>query len=498
MSMPAMEMNRTPTVAGLLKGLADAPQLDVQGIASDSRQLQGGYLFLACQGIGSHGLDYLRDAVAAGACAVAWDSSSAEVPVDAGVPTIAVHDLASHLGEIANRFYGTPSEALNTIGVTGTNGKTTVAWLLAQCLQHLGERCGYIGTLGYGIGTLDGDEGMTTPAAIELHGRLAEFVDAGASAAALEVSSHALSQRRVDGVRFHAALFTNLTRDHLDYHGDMQSYFESKASLFLDYDATHKIVNVDSEYGAKIASLCGDELVSVSTFGNEDVASSTFVNARSVVANESRSDIAVGSSWGDASFSLSLPGKFNVENALLVLGYLLAHGIGIEKACDVLELVDAPAGRLQRVAGLDTAVYIDYAHTPDAIESALNALRPHCSGQLWCLFGCGGDRDVGKRPLMAAVAERLADKIVVTTDNPRSEDPQSIIADIADGFENHSVATVIEDRAAAIAWTVANAAPSDVVLIAGKGHESYQDVDGERHAFSDYTLAAANSKEGVR
>ena len=497
MSMPAMEINRTPTLAALLTGLADAPELEVQGIASDSRQLRDGFLFLACQGISSHGLDYLQDAIDAGACAVAWDSNNAEAPADAGIPMIAVHDLSSQLGEIANRFYGAPSQALNTIGVTGTNGKTTVAWMLAQCLQHLGDRCGYVGTLGYGIGELDGVEGMTTPTAIELHGRLAEFVDAGANSAAIEVSSHALSQRRVDGVSFNAALFTNLTRDHLDYHGDMQSYFESKASLFLGHGAPLKIINVDSEYGAKLAELCGDDVVSVSTRGDGVVTSSSFVSVRSVVASESGSDITISSSWGDGNFRLLLPGEFNVENAVLVLGYLLASGIEIEKACDVLELVEAPAGRMQRVANSDAAIYIDYAHTPDAIESALSALRPHYDGKLWCLFGCGGDRDVGKRPLMAAVAERWADKVVVTTDNPRSEDPQSIIADITDGFEDRGVVTVIEDRATAIAWTIANAAPTDVILVAGKGHENYQEVDGERHPFSDYALAAANSKEGA-
>lgn len=497
MSMPAMEINRTPTLAGLLKGLADTPQLEVHGIASDSRQLQSGFLFLACQGISSHGLDYLQDAIDAGACAVAWDSNNAEAPADAAIPMIGIHDLASHLGEIANRFYGAPSQALNTIGVTGTNGKTTVAWMLAQCLHHLGDRCGYVGTLGYGIGELDGVEGMTTPAAIELHGRLAGFVDAGAKSAALEVSSHALSQRRIDGVSFNAALFTNLTRDHLDYHGDMQSYFESKASLFLEHGATHRVVNVDSEYGAKLAELCGDDVVCVSTRGDGVVAGSNFVSVRSVDTNDSGSDVTVTSSWGDGNFKLLLPGEFNVENAALVLGYLLASGIEIEKACDVLELVEAPAGRMQRVASSGTAIYIDYAHTPDAIESALNALRPHCSGKLWCLFGCGGDRDVGKRPLMAALAERLADNVVVTNDNPRSEDPQSIIADITDGFKDRGVVTVIEDRAAAIAWTVANAAPTDVVLVAGKGHENYQEVDGERQPFSDYALAAAISKEGT-
>ena len=491
MSVPAMSLDHTPTIAALLQGFADAPSLPLLGVASDSRQLQEGFLFLACQGIGSHGLDYLQQAIAAGACAVAWDSSTAESPVECAVPTFAVEDLAEHVGDIANRFYGEPSQRLNVIGVTGTNGKTTVAWLLAECLQKLDHRCGYVGTLGYGIDELKGDEGMTTPAAVELHGRLAELVDAGATAVALEVSSHALSQGRVDGVSFDATIFTNLTRDHLDYHGDMQSYFESKASLFLAHDATHKIIHTDSEFGVELATRCGKEIVAVSTRGDSMVDARSFLNVKSVVANATGSQVAIESSWGEGAFTLPLPGEFNVENAVLVLAYLLVSGVDIEQACDVLQLVDAPPGRMQGVATEGAAVYVDYAHTPAAIESALSALRPHCKGELWCVFGCGGDRDKGKRPLMASVAERLADQVIVTTDNPRCEDPQTIIGDVLGGFSQSHDVTVIEDRAAAIAWVVANAGSNDAVLIAGKGHENYQDINGERRPFSDYALASA-------
>jgi len=499
MSVAAMKINHAPTLAGLLQGFADAPEVSVAGIASDSRQLQEGFLFLACEGIGSHGLDYLQQAIDAGACAVAWDPDSGVLPRDCDIPMIAVKGLLSHVGEIANRFYGSPSKSLRTIGVTGTNGKTTVAWMLSRCLQHIGERCAYIGTLGYGIGTLQGVAGMTTPAAVELHGHLADFVDAGAKAAAIEVSSHALSQGRVDGVCFDAALFTNLTRDHLDYHGDMRSYFESKARLFLLHDAGHKIINVDSEFGAELAARCGADTVAVSTQLDNVTESKRFVRIRSVDANRQGSVVAFTSSWGDGVFRLSLPGDFNVENALLVLAYLLASGIELEKASDAMELLDAPPGRMQLVVATGAPIYVDYAHTPDALGSVLRALRPHCRGRLWCLFGCGGDRDIGKRSQMGAIAERLADHVVVTTDNPRGEDPQSIIADILDGFEQRDGATVIEDRAAAIAWAVANALPDDVVLIAGKGHENYQEIKGERQPFSDYALAlaAANAKESA-
>jgi len=499
MSVAAMKINHAPTLAGLLHGIADAPAIAVAGIATDSRQVREGFLFLACEGISSHGLDYLQQALDAGACAIAWDSGSGVLPRDCDVPMIAVTGLASHVGEIANRFYGSPSKSLRVIGVTGTNGKTTVAWLLAQCLEHIGDRCAYIGTLGYGIGALQGVEGMTTPAAVELHGRLADFVDAGAKAAAIEVSSHALSQGRVDGVSFDAALFTNLSRDHLDYHGDMQSYFEAKARLFLQHGAKHRIVNVDADFGAELAARCGADVVAVSTQVDSVSDSKRFVCIRSVDANSQGSVITFTSSWGDGAFTLSLPGAFNVENALLVLAYLLVSGIEVEKASDVMELLDAPPGRMQLVAAAGSPIYVDYAHTPDALRSALQALRPHCQGRLWCLFGCGGDRDTGKRPQMAAIAEQFADKVVVTTDNPRREAPQSIIADILGGFEHADDVTVIEDRATAIAWAVANAASDDVVLIAGKGHESYQEINGERQPFSDHALAfaAAKAKESA-
>ncbi len=494
MSVAAKQMNPNPSLALLLQGYADAPDIPIAGIASDSRRLGKGYLFLACEGISSHGLDYLREARAAGVGAVAWDASTANAPDDIGVPMIAVEHLAARLGDIANRFYGNPSSAMKTIGVTGTNGKTTVAWLIAQCLHQLDKRCAYLGTLGFGVGELQGDEGMTTPPAIELHGRLADFVDQGATHAAMEVSSHALSQGRVDGVQFDAALFTNLTRDHLDYHGDMQNYFESKARLFLEHSPKTRIVNIDSEFGSALAARCGPDAVTVSTHVEQVSNGRPFVFVRSVVANETGSDVSVASSWGDGKFSITLPGDFNVANATIVLAYLLTTGVKFEQACDVLQLAIAPPGRMQRVDSSGASIYIDYAHTPNAIESALRALRPHCRGALWCVFGCGGNRDAGKRPLMGRLAERLADNVIVTTDNPRSENPKKIIDEILVGFESASNATVIEDRSAAIAWAVANADTSDVLLIAGKGHEDYQEVGTERHAFSDLALALAAAR----
>ena len=492
MSVPAMQLQTAQSLAELLRGMADAPDMPVHGISSDSRALKAGFLFLACGGEGGrHGLHYAANAVAAGACAIAWDSNTAELPDGLSIPTVAVDNLSAHLGEIANRYYGYPSHDLQAVGVTGTNGKTTVAWLIAQSLQRLGQRCGYLGTLGYGVGELEGAEGMTTPAAIELHARLADFVDQGATHAALEVSSHALAQARVDGVRFDTVMFTNLTRDHLDYHGDMRSYFESKARLFLSCESRVKIINLDTDFGTELAARCGQDVVTVSGRFDRVANGRPYVFCRSVVAKQNGSDISFASSWGDGKFTLPMPGDFNVENAMSVLAYLLTAGVELQQACDVLEIAEAPLGRMQRVANAGRSIYIDYAHTPDAIESALRALRPHCRGKLYCVFGCGGDRDAGKRPLIGKAAERLADRVVITTDNPRSENASLITDDVLQGFTRPETAIVIEDRAAAINWAVSSATPDDVVLIAGKGHEAYQEIDGVRAPFSDYRVAFA-------
>ena len=500
MSMPAEYMTAAPTLTDLLQGYAGAPEIPVRGIASDSRLLQDGFLFLAVQGMNSHGLDYLEQARQAGVCAIAWDASSGIEPGDIGVPIIAIDGLAGKLGEIANRYYGRPSEELNVIGVTGTNGKTTVAWMVAQAWEILGEHCGYLGTLGYGVDYVEGAEGMTTPAAIELHGHLADFVEAGATSAAIEVSSHALSQGRVDGVRFDTAMFTNLSRDHLDYHADMDDYFDSKSRLFLQCDPKDRIVNLDSEYGTQLAALCGQDVVTVSTKSDRVANDRTYVFVRSVVATERGSEITFTSSWGDGHFTLHLPGDFNVANAMLVLALLLSKGVPLDAACDVMSQVSAPPGRMQRVATNGLAVIVDYAHTPTALESALRALQSHCRGQLWCIFGCGGDRDKGKRAQMGEAAEQHSDRVVITTDNPRSENAQVIIDDILAGTAHADKVTIIEDRAAAIAWAIDQARDDDVVLVAGKGHEDYQESNGERTAFSDYAVAqkALAAKEGAQ
>jgi len=495
MSMPAEHLTTTSNLNDLLQGFADAPALEILGLSSDSRSLRSGDLFLACAGHSSHGLDYIVDAVEAGVAAIAWDSSTADAPAsDVGVPMIAVAGLAQRVGEIANRFFARPSETIKVTGVTGTNGKTTVAWLIAQCFTRLDQRCAYVGTLGSGIGEIEVGDGLTTPGAIELHSHLADFRNAAGMRAAVEVSSHALAQNRVDGVAFETVLFTNLSRDHLDYHGDMQTYAATKARLFLECKARSRIINIDSDFGADLAGRCGQDVVTVSTNFNRVANGRPHVFVRSVVARDSGSKVRVSSSWGDCEFTLPLPGDFNVANAVIVLALLLEQGIPLDKACDVIATVSAPPGRMQQVTAATglPSVYVDYAHTPEALNVALRALDAHCKGKLWCVFGCGGDRDPGKRPQMGKIAERRADYIVVTNDNPRSEDPCSIIAAIAEGLARPDRATIIEDRAAAIAWAIGQAAADDIVLIAGKGHENYQLLDGERVDFSDYGAALAN------
>jgi len=493
MSMPAQQLNSTVTLTELMQGFATAPDIAISGIASDTRELGPGYLFLACGGIKSHGLEYAGQAIEAGAAAIAYDASTATVIPDVNLPLIAVDDLRGRLGEIANRYFDYPSHAVRVIGVTGTNGKTTVAWLIAQCLQRLGRPSGYVGTLGYGMSDVDVAEGMTTPDVIELHRRLAVFRDAGANYAAIEVSSHALAQQRINGVSVDSALFTNLSRDHLDYHGDMQAYAEAKASLFLDAGPARQIVNMDTDFGTQLASRCGPDAITVSTNFDRVANGGPYVFVRSVVAKEDGSEVTIRSSWGDGSAFLPLLGDFNVANAVMVLAFLLSAGVPFDEASAALSQVTAPPGRMQRVAvGSGPEVYVDYAHTPNALEVTLRALRPHCPGELWCVFGCGGDRDSGKRPLMARAAERLADRIVVTSDNPRSEDAGDVITAIVDGFTDQERATIIEDRAAAIAWAIGNAAVEDVVLLAGKGHENYQLIGNQRRDFSDYGVAAAN------
>ena len=501
MSMPAKQTTNALTLSDLLKGFAAAPAIPVSGISSDSRALAPGDVFFACRRAKGHGIDYVDQAIEAGAAAVAWDSTTCEqAPDGAAIPTIAVPELAENLGEIANRFFSYPSRDVSVFAVTGTNGKTTVAMLVAQALSVLGKPCGYIGTLGSGVGDL-ASSAMTTPDCIELHRTMAAFRDKGARFAAVEVSSHALVQGRINGLHVHSAAFTNLSRDHLDYHETMADYGAAKARLFDIDGTTARIVNVDCDFGRQLAERLGDSVTRVSSRLSDVAANGQFVRALSVAPQSNGSFIEVESSWGAAAFHLPLLGDFNVGNALVALAALLHWDVPLSDACQALSQATAPAGRMQTVA-VETdasvpAVIVDFAHTPAGLEAVLKTLRAHTSATLWCVFGCGGDRDRGKRAEMGRVAATLADRVVVTSDNPRTESPLSIIDEILSGIDKDNV-VAIEDRAAAIAHAISEAAGKDIVLIAGKGHEAYQLIGNRKLPFLDYDVARGNLLARVR
>ena len=457
---------------------------DIGGIPLDSRHVRDGDLFVAFPGLRHDGRDYIAQAVAAGAAAVVLESQGA-VAHQLAVPSVQIEGLAEQLSALADRFYQQPSAALQVIGITGTNGKTSVSQMLAQALDRLGSRCGVIGTLGSGLAGALIDHGMTTPDAVAVQAQLASMRDQGASHVAMEVSSHALVQHRVAAVRFAVAVFTNLSRDHLDYHGTMAAYGEAKARLF-QRDLQAAVVNLDDAFGRELAERCAAPVIGYSLsdpaatlYCRELVCDSLGLNARLQVQGR--------------EFALRSPllGSFNMSNLLAVLGSLLALGVDAGAAVEQVAQLQPPAGRMQRLGGGDLPlVVVDYAHTPDALEKALTALHQHAAGRVVCIFGCGGDRDNGKRPMMARVAEQFAEAVVVTDDNPRTEPSQQIIEQICQGAEHPQALTVIPNRAQAIASTIAAARPGDVILLAGKGHENYQEIDGVRHPFSDIEQAS--------
>jgi UDP-N-acetylmuramoyl-L-alanyl-D-glutamate--2,6-diaminopimelate ligase len=483
----------------LLDGIAAVPANDAQvaDLAIDSREVRPGGLFLALKGRQSHGLQFAAEAEARGACAVLWEPGPGIEAPGFSEPLFAapIAGLSELVGRIADRFFQWPSSHLRVVGITGTNGKTTCAYLLAQSLARLGQSSAYIGTIGWGrLGALEAPT-HTTPDAVSVHRMLAQLRSQGARTVAMEVSSHALDQGRVDGVRFHTAAFTNLTRDHLDYHPTMQAYGEAKARLFAAPDLKHLIVNIGDGFGRDLAmKLAGRvPLTAVWVGGSSDAwLAELSLHADRVVPDLRGISMDIDGSFGKLHLSTRLLGRFNAENVLVVLGCLVSLGIPVQEAAAGLAGCTAPPGRMEVIEstaqGKPKAV-IDYAHTPDALAKALGALREHCRGKLWCVFGCGGDRDPGKRPMMGAMADQLADQIIVTDDNPRSENPAEITRGITGGIVAHP-ARVVHDRGTAIAEALNAAGPADVVLIAGKGHEDYQIYGASRLRFSDRDAAS--------
>jgi len=493
---------RNARLADLTAGLLDVPAaLEVSDVTLDSRAVSSGALFLACRGRGRHGSEFAAEAVARGACAVLYEPD-ADRP-DGGRPQVppevfaaAVPQLCRHAGVIADRFFDQPSQALTVAGITGTNGKTTCAWLLAQALEQYRRPAAYMGTIGFGFPGALADTEHTTSDAVTVHRRLAELKALGAEVVSMEVSSHALDQHRVGGVRFHTAAFTNLTRDHLDYHGTMAAYADSKARLFTWPGLAVRVINIDDEFGARLAGqLSAARLVITMRHGATSRAPShaRVVRAVEVEAAVSGLTLAVESSWGEAKLSVPLIGEFNADNLLTVLAVLLAWDVPLAEAAAALETCRAAPGRMEAFGGHGAAplAIVDYAHTPDALAKALRAARVHCRGRLRVVFGCGGDRDPGKRPMMGRIAAELADEAVVTDDNPRNEAPERIVAQILTGIPTGAAAEVEHDRALAIESTLARSGAGDVVLIAGKGHEEYQIYGSERRPFSDQAVARA-------
>jgi UDP-N-acetylmuramoyl-L-alanyl-D-glutamate--2,6-diaminopimelate ligase len=480
-------MRASVRLDALLADVADAPAVTVAGLTLDSREVADGDAFVALKGGSRHGLDHVAQAFARGARAVLWDPDEGRAPASAGIPCVAVPRLRERLGAIADRFFGAPSSRLTVAGVTGTNGKTTCAWLLAGAVERLARRGAYLGTLGAGFPPDVARGALTTPDVVALHRELRALLDAGATHVAMEVSSHALDQRRVDGVRMQVAAFCNLTRDHLDYHGTMEHYAEAKRRLFGLPGLEHAVINTGDPVGADFAARLGAgvALTAVAVGGPAPVAA-RFVHVSRVMPGDDGLELDVAGHFGRRRLRSRLIGGFNAENLAVTLGVLLAWDFGIDEALAALAGCDAPPGRMEshRLANGALAV-VDYAHTPDALGKALTALRAHAHGRVMVVFGCGGERDPGKRPLMGEAAERLADRVFVTDDNPRGEDADRIVAMIREGMSQPARAQVERDRALAIGAALDEARPGDVVLVAGKGHEEFQLVGNERRPFSD-------------
>jgi UDP-N-acetylmuramoyl-L-alanyl-D-glutamate--2,6-diaminopimelate ligase len=496
--MPAIASSRGMTLGELFGPLAPAALAarPVADLSLDSRRVGPGTLFLAVPGTRAHGLKFAAEAAAAGASLVAWEpaAGTGAPRLAEGCEAFAVPGLRAKLGEIVDRYFGEPSRRLVVVGVTGTNGKTTCTHLVAGALEGIGFRAGLIGTLGRGpFGRLEAS-GLTTPDVVETHRALARLAAEGLRGVAMEVSSHALDQGRVDGVRFAVAAFTNLSRDHLDYHPSLEAYAECKSRLFRRHVPGVSVINAADPFGRSLLAGLPAEArrIAVGRRPGELQGQHERVLLERCEARADGLALALSGRFGTVELRSTLVGDFNGENLALAFAVLLALDVRPRDAAAALGRVGAPPGRMEAFhdAARDVLAVVDYAHTPDALEKALAALRAHCRGRLWCVFGCGGDRDRGKRPEMGRIAERGADEVIVTDDNPRHEDGVVIVTDILAGFEDRGRARIERDRAAAIRLALAGAQPGDVVLVAGKGHEEMQVVGDERRPFSDRALLA--------
>jgi len=468
-------------------------------ITADSRAVKLGSMFVAYPGSIQDGRAFISEAISRGAAAVLWERRGFQWDERWEVPNLGIDNLRDTVSEIAGHIYGNPADSLFMVGVTGTNGKTSVSqWIAAAC-EALGRRSAVIGTLGNGLVGERVEAKNTTPDAIVLQRLLADYLRRGARVAAMEVSSHGLDQGRVNGIKYDVAVFTNLTRDHLDYHRSMEAYGEAKYRIFSARGLKYAVINVDDEWGARFAPRVAGREIDVISYGERESAR---LRASDIHLSEAGVRFRIASEWGAGEVRAPMLGRFNVSNLLAVIGSLIAAEIPFDDILRAVAMLEPVPGRLERLGGGERPlVVIDYAHTPDALEKALEALRPVVAPdrRLICVFGCGGDRDPGKRPIMGATAARLADHIVVTSDNPRSEDPAKIIGQVLDGIPAREAESFV-DRQVAIFSAVHQAKPGDVLLVAGKGHETYQEIAGTRVPFSDREVArmALEEWEGNR
>lgn len=493
----AEQLNSNGVLLDLLNGLVDLPDpipaalnIVATGIQMDSRLLQKGDLFLACFGRNHDAREFIDGAIQQGVAAVFAESGGEWQGIRSigDVPVVAVDNLSAKLSEIAARFYGHPSRRLSVIGITGTNGKTSCSQFIAQALSSTGFSCGTIGTLGYGIYGQLKDTELTTPDPVFTQMALAEMVQDKIDPVVMEVSSVGLHQKRVKSVKFDTAIFTNLSRDHLDYHESMEDYGNNKKKLFTSEGLERAIVNLDDPYALAIINSIASS-VEVSTFSIKNSVAT--VHTESLKLTRQGFEARVVTPIGAGQIEGRLFGFFNVSNLLAVITALISYlpkksELDIEGLCKLVSGLSSVDGRMEIIGESDeiTAV-VDYAHTPDGLSSALKGLRDHFNGDIWCVFGCGGNRDKGKRPIMGEIAESLADRLVITDDNPRNEEGDEIVQHILSGMSKPELALVERDREKAIAHAIQNAKPGDVVLVAGKGHETYQDVGGSRLIFSD-------------
>lgn len=490
--MTATQQSPTHMLADLLKGLVEGVDASwlataVSGLQLDSRLVTSGDVFVACNGELHDGRDFIEQAIVQGAAAVLAQAAEGELVhrLVAGVPVIAMANLSAQLSEIAGRFYHQPSKKLAVLAVTGTNGKTSCTQLFVQLLNSVGVSCGAIGTLGSGV---DGvmDVGVnTTPDAITVQRLMSQWLAQSVPAVAMEVSSHGLALGRVNALQYDAAIFTNLSRDHMDFHGTMQAYGKAKAKLFQQSGLKFAIVNADDPFCHQLKKMT-PESVQLLDYSVENNKAAVF--AQTINCSRAGVSAELVTPWGKFALQSPLLGVFNLSNLLAVITALAVMGYRIEDMLPAVKKLQPAPGRMELLAAQsDIDVVIDYAHTPDALQNALHALREHCTGKLWCVFGCGGDRDQGKRAMMGAIANRLADHCIVTSDNPRSESAATIAEQVT---AEMSPATVVElDRSKAIDQAIQQAQPGDWILIAGKGHELYQQVAGQSLAFSDFKQA---------